>query len=111
MNDAGGKKWGGLTVENGGTPSRKADVELERAARALFVAMCGRDGKSISKNFRNVARGHTSPLRMVVRRFKEAKAARAPKAYLHSKAVVRALDQYVDALHSMRNTGEHEPAA
>ena len=109
-NDA-GKKWGGLTVENGGTPSRKADLELERAARALFVAMCGKDGKSINKNFRNVARGHTNPLRVVVRRFKEAKLARAPKAYDHSKAVVKALDRYVDALHGMRITGEYPPAA
>jgi hypothetical protein len=101
MTSEGGKNRGNLSIADGGMPSTKADVELERAARALFIAMCGKDGKSISKNFRNVARGHTSPLRMVVRRFKEAKAARSPKAYTHSKDVVRALDRYVDTLHGV----------
>ena len=111
MNAADGKKWGQLSISDGGQRSTKADIELERAARALFVAMCGKDGKSINKNFRNVACGHTNPLRVVVRRFKEAKAARAPRAYDHSKAVVKALDRYVDALHGMRSTGEYPPAA
>lgn len=112
-----GKKWGRLSISDGGKTLRgerrtNAEVQFDRAVRALFFAMCGKDGKSINKNFRNVTRGHTHPLRMVVRRFKEAKAARAPKAYRQSKDVVRALDHYVDTLYGkQQQTGEHPRVA
>lgn len=116
MSNIDGKKLGFRpTVSDGGKTEREerptsAEKELELAARELFYAMRGKDGKSISKNFRNASRGATTPLRMVVRRFKEAKAARAPKAYRQSKDVVRALDEFVDALHNRRNdTGEFRP--
>ena len=67
-----------LTVLAGGKagqPRTHAELELERSVRALFYAMEGRK----SKNIRNVAEGVTHPVRMLVRRFQEAKRARHPK--------------------------------
>jgi hypothetical protein len=85
-----------LTVLAGGkagTPRTHAELELERAVRALFYAM---EGKK-SKNIANVAQGVTSPVRMLVRRFQEAKRARRDAVnYRLAKAVVRELDVYVD---------------
>jgi hypothetical protein len=100
---------------DGGRLSTRAELELERAARELFFAMRGKDGKLINKNFRNVTRGQTSPLRQIVRRFKEAKAARNDaRNYPLMKKTVRELDRWVDALHGKATeqiTGEHSPAA
>lgn len=114
MSDDDGKKWGNLSVSDGGQATTRrvsAEAELERALRALFVAMCGKDGKAINKNFRNIARGHVRPLRVVIRRFKEAKQARAPQVYEKQKGVVRAFDRWVDQLHGkeLTTTGEFTP--
>jgi hypothetical protein len=95
-----------------------ADVELDRAQRALFVAMCGRDGKSINKNFRNVACGATKPWRMLVRRLREAKGARNDRVnYPLAKLSVAQLDAWVDDLYrksrngAITTTGDHPRAA
>lgn len=104
-----GNKWGNLSIVDGGLLRRRqrADIEFERALRALFVAMCGKDGKSVNKNFRNVARGHVTPWRVLMRRFREAKAARNDAHnYPLMKQTVRVLDSYIDALH-----GKDKPAA
>lgn len=110
MSDNDGKKRGSLSISDGGRAQERrttAEREFELAVRALFFAMCGKDGRAINKNFRNIACGHTKPLRLVIRRFREAKAARAPRAYTQSKEIVHALDRYVDALHGRRHdTGE-----
>lgn len=107
-----------LTVVAGGkagTPRTHAELELERAIRALFVAMCGKDGKSVNKNFRNVARGATRPARMLARRLREAKAARNDAHnYPLAKQTVREIDEYVDRLFNMKlngTTGDHPKAA
>lgn len=100
-----------LTVSDGGRAKEHrthADVELERAVRALFYAMCGRDGKSINKNFRNIACGETHPVRMLIRRLKEAKAARNDAVnYPKAKETVRELDRYVDRLFNRDVVHEH----
>jgi transposase-like protein len=86
-----------LTVLAGGKagqPRTHAELELERSVRALFYAMEGRK----SKNLRNVAEGVTHPVRMLIRRFQEAKRARSPKNYELAKATVQEIDQYVDRL-------------
>lgn len=115
MSQDAGKKRGNLTLEDGGlrTP-RTVDDELERRARELFFAMRRKDGASVNKNFRNVARGHIHPLRVLMRRFKEAKAARNDAHnYPLMKQTIRDIDAWVDALHGKRQslsiTGEFTP--
>jgi hypothetical protein len=76
-----------------------ADVELDRAMRALFYGARDQRGRAVNKNFRNVARGATHPWRALIRRFHEAKRARnAAHNYPLMKQAVRELDRYVDAL-------------
>jgi hypothetical protein len=97
-----GKNWGNLTIADGGRAGEhrtRAELELERTVRALFYAMHTKDGHAISKNFRNVARGHTRPLRTLVKRLREAQERRCPVAYENSKDVVRALDRFIDTIH------------
>lgn len=93
-----------LRIEDGGKarqPRTHAELELERAVRALFYAMEGK-----GKGLRNVACGVTHPVRMLVRRFQEAKRARRHAVnYPLAKQAVRALDEYVDALFNMRQEG------
>lgn len=102
-----------LTVLAGGkagSPRTHAELELERALRALFYAMEGKKGK----NLRNVARGATHPARMLVRRLKDAKRARNDQLnYPLAKATVRELDRYVDQLfgRSIHTTGDFPKAA
>lgn len=76
-----------------------AERDVERAVRALVYAMAGKD-----RNLRNVASGRTSPVRMLVRRFKEAKRARRDRVnYPLCKEAVRELDRFVDALFGMHD--------
>lgn len=115
MNAHGGKKLGHeyekprLTVLNGGKagePRTHADLELDRAMRALFYAAKDRKGRSVNKNFRNVARGATHPWRALVKRFREAKRARnAARNYPLMKDAVRELDRYVDRLFGRADDG------
>jgi hypothetical protein len=111
-----GKNVDYLRVEDGGAaglPRTDADA-LEKATRDLFFAMRNKDGNAISKNFRNASNASTRPLRMLIRRFKEAKAARNDALnYPLMKQTVRAIDDWVDALHNKQSailtTGEHQP--
>jgi hypothetical protein len=107
MDADGGKNLGRyekprVTVLNGGKagqPRTHADLELDRAMRALFYAAQDTRGRSVNKNFRNVARGATHPWRALIRRFREAKRVRnAQRNYPLMKQAVRELDQYVDRL-------------
>ncbi len=86
-----------LRIEDGGKagqPRTHAEVEVERAIRALFYAMEGK-----SKNLKNVAEGVTHPARMLLRRFREAKRARRSAInYPLAKQAVREIDRYVDEL-------------
>lgn len=117
MKTDGGKKVGSLEISDGGKAHERlthAERELEKAQRAVFYAMCGKDGKSVSRNFRNIARGSVKPLRVLAKRLREAKLARCPKAYDESKRLTRALDRYIDAVHGkdvQYDTGEFRPAA
>lgn len=119
MDTDGSKKLHKFSISDGGKAGERrthADVELERALRALFFAMRGRDGKSLNMNFRNVAAGKTNPWRVLMRRFREAKAARNDTHnYPLMKESLRELDRWVDVLHGKRDrlhvTGEHKPAA
>lgn len=102
MDRQSGKKWGNLTISDGGQARERrthAEVELDRAMRALINAMRSRSGAAVNKNFRNVARAHTRPWCGLVRRWREAKRARNDAHnYPLVKASVRELDHYVDML-------------
>jgi hypothetical protein len=102
MDGADGKKWGDLSVIAGGRAREHrthAELELDRAMRALINAMRSRSGAAVNKNFRNVARAHTRPWYGLVRRWREAKRARNDAHnYPLAKASVRELDHYVDML-------------
>ena len=115
MDDDGNNKWANLSIEDGGTARERrtqAEVQLERDLRALFVALCGKDGKALNRNYANVAKGHTRPWRVLVRRIKEARAQRAPNGYEHSKAVARRLGAFIDDLYDRRNdTGDFPKVA
>lgn len=115
MNGSGGKKLGNLSIEDGGlagVPRTHADVELERACRAAFYAMQGQGGVSLSKNFRNIAQGRVRPLRVLMKRIRDARRQRSPQSHQQAKAIVRALDRWVDAVHGVQHdTGEFRPAA
>lgn len=104
-----------FTIRDGGKAGERrtsADQQLERDVRAAFYAMCGKDGKSLNQNFRNVAKGRTSPVRMLMRRIREARRMRAPQSYEQAKNIVAAMDRWVEELHGRRqDTGEHRPAA
>lgn len=110
MSRSAGKNWGNMSVLDGGRSSElrtHEEMDLERAQRALFVAMCGRDGKSISKDFRNVARGHVKLLRAFMRRVRQAKAARNDQHnYPLMKQSVAEIDAYVDRVFRMK---QHTP--
>lgn len=105
----------GFTIEDGGQAHVRrthAEVELERAIRALFYAM---EGKK-SRNLHNVAEGVTHPVRMLMKRLKEAKRARRDSVnYPLAKQTVQELDQYVDRLFNRTSenytTGDHPAAA
>jgi hypothetical protein len=108
MNPTDGKKLGGYekprvgVVTRVANPTTAAELELDRAMRELFYAARDARGRSVNKNFRNVARGATHPWRTLVRRFREAKKARAAaQNYPLMKAAVRRLDEYVDQLFGM----------
>lgn len=117
MNAEGSKKRESLTISDGGRAQIRrthAETELDRTLRALFVAMCGKDGRTLNRNYANVACGHTAPWRMLVRRLREAKAARHDRhTYPIAKQAVKELDRYVDRLYGKdtHTTGEHRPAA
>jgi hypothetical protein len=106
METQGGKKLGSYekpkvtVMHRAGQPLRTpADVELDRAMRALFYNARDQRGRAVNKNFRNVARGATHPWRALIRRFREAKRARnAQRNYPLMKEMVRELDRYVDVL-------------
>jgi hypothetical protein len=107
MNAHDGKKVGNderprLTVLAGGKAGdarTHAELELDRAMRALFYAMRDTRGRMPGKNVRNVARGATHPWRMLAKRFRDAKRARYPQHnYPLVKETVRELDRYVDRL-------------
>jgi hypothetical protein len=114
MHNNGDKKLENLRIEDGGTARERrthAEVQLERDLRALFVACCGKDGRALNRNYANVANGHTTPWRALVRRIKEAKLARAPKGYEQGKALAQRIDQYVDELYDRRHhTGDYDKA-
>lgn len=99
-----GKKVGFLTLEDGGRASDRrthAERNVERAVREIFYAMEGK-----SKGMKNVAGGVTHPVRMLVRRFREAKRARRDAInYPLAKQAVRALDTYLDELFLARHAG------
>ena len=111
MNAERGKNRGNLGVEDGGNRGTRAEIQLERDLRELFVALCGKDGKALNRNYANVANGHTRPWRVLVRRIKEAKALRAPDGYARSKQMAARLSVFVDELYDRHDTGEHRPAA
>ena len=114
MNGKRGKNWGNLQIEDGGTRSTRAEVQLERDLRELFVALCGKDGKALNRNYANVANGHTRPWRVLVRRIKEARSLRAPDGYARSKQMAERLSVFVDELYGrapMHDPGEFRPAA
>lgn len=111
METEAGKKVGILRVMDGGKAHVRrthAELEVERAIRALFYAMEGRK----TKNIRNVCRGATHPARMLLRRFRDAKRARRDRVnYPLAKQTVREIDAYVDALFGITTTGDHPKAA
>lgn len=114
MQNTDGNKLDRITISDGGKAGERrqhAEIECERALRALFFAMRNKEGASINKNFRNVACGQTAPWRVLMRRFREAKLARnTAHNYPLMKAAVREMDRYVDALHGVQHhTGEHTP--
>jgi len=113
--DADNGKNRGIRVEDGGTARERrtiAELQLERDLRALFVALCGKDGKALNRNYANVANGHTRPWRVLVRRIKEARLARAPQGYEQSKAVARRLSAFVDDLYDRSgDTGDFPKVA
>lgn len=101
-------------LHRAGQRDTPADVELDRALRALFYSTRDARGRIPTKNLRNVARGATHPWRMLVKRFHEAKRARNPQQnYPLMKQAVRELDRYVDALFGQESTttGEFTPMA
>jgi hypothetical protein len=107
-----------LTISDGGLTERgvkrtHADVELERALRALFVAMRDRRGRSVGMGFRDVASGKTAPWRMLMRRLREAKAARNDAHnYPLMKRTVREIDRWVDRIHGRSgDTGDYPKVA
>ncbi|MDB4916375.1 MAG: hypothetical protein JWM95_4019 [Gemmatimonadetes bacterium] len=110
MSADGGKYLRSVRVENGGdrTLRTTAEVRLEQEVRRIVVAMHGRNGKAINENFANMARGEVRPLRVLVRRLKELKAARAPDSYKKSKEMARALDRFVDELHGKAQTAQQD---
>lgn len=108
----------GLTVSDGRErepgEARTPEDELERLARELFFAMRRKDGTSVSENFRSVTRKNgTRPLKMLIRRLKEAKAARNDAHnYTLAKDLMSGIDAYVDHLYrkpTTHVTGEHTP--
>jgi hypothetical protein len=115
MDQSDGKNLGKLSISDGGRAGERrasADVQIERAFRELFFAMRGKDGKSINKNFRNVARGETKLICAYKRRIKELKAARNDAHnYPLAKASVREIDIWVDDLFGRRTPGANKPAA
>ena len=109
-----GKNRGNFGIEDGGTRGTRAEVQLERDLRELFVALCGKDGKALNRNYANVANGHTRPWRVLVRRIKEARSLRAPDGYARSKQMAERLSVFVDELYGrapMHDPGEFRPAA
>lgn len=110
-----------LTVSDGGKTLRgepKTDADyLEGKVRELLFAMRRKNGTSVSQNFRNAARKDgTRPLRMLIRRLKEAKAARNDAHnYPLAKLTVREIDAFVDRLYHKQDenqiTGEFPPPA
>jgi hypothetical protein len=101
MDAEGSKKAGKISLSDGGTAGQlrpSAEVELERAVRAFLFAMQTRRGTLVSRNVANVCEGITqSPVRMIVRRIKEARRARNHQHnYPLAKAIVAELDRYVD---------------
>ena len=103
------------TVSDGGRAKERrtrSDIELGRAVRELLYAMRNRDGNSVNKNFRNAARGYTKPIRILIRRLREAKAARNDRHhYPLAKQIGREYDKWVDDLflNPSYTTGEHSP--
>lgn len=103
-----------LTVSDGGKTLRgepKTDADyLERKVRELLFAMRRKNGTSVNQNFRHAARKDgTHMLRMLIRRFKEAKAARNDALnYPLMKETVREIDRWVDALHGKHDAGENQ---
>lgn len=111
-----------IRITDGGLTTRKerrtsAELEYDRALRAVFVAMQDRHGRYVNRNFNNVAKGR-SPWRTLMRRFKEAKAARNDAHnYPLMQEAVDVLRQYVETMrplgaHSqsqMNVTGEFDP--
>ena len=99
------KKLHNLTISDGGlaqTRRTRAELELERALRALFVAMQDRQGRSINQNFRNIASRKTQPWKGIVRRFKEAKRARNDQHnYPLARQVGQAFERYADELYGV----------
>ena len=115
MDADGQKNWRNISVSDGGTAGERrpsAEVEFEKAMHALLIAMQGKDGNSVNENFRNVARGHTRPLRMAIRRLREARAARNhARNYPLAKEMARVFDQYVEqAFRPGHVTGEFDKA-
>lgn len=107
MDESTGKKLGkvfGLVQGNAPkqpTAQRMADIRLERTMRECGAAMQTKDGKSISKNFRNVANGTVKMTRAFQRRVKEAKAARnAAHNYPILRRAALAFVDYVDDSHT-----------
>lgn len=99
MDEHAGNNRGRMRVETGKTTPRDLDDLLEKEIRALFFAMRGRNGKSLNKNFRNIARGHVKMIATLKRRIQDAKAARNDAHnYPLVKQSIRAIDEYVDDL-------------
>ena len=103
MDEDSGKKWpNGMHAIDGGSAGERrthADVQLERDIRAAFYAMCGKDGKQLGPNFRNVTKGHTNPMRVLVRRIKEAKRMRSPHSYEQGKRIGAAYFRWLATTH------------
>ena len=104
------RKYGNLTVSDGGLAGRRGpEVELERAIRARFVAMRGKDGKVPGRAFYEIACGVQNPWRVLARRIQEARRRRVPREQV--QGIVDEIDRYVDRLYGGHVTGEHKPAA
>lgn len=110
------KKLARFRISDGGKAGElrtSVEKEYDRALRAVFTRMENRHGHYVNRNFNNVAKGQTTPWRGLMRRFKEAKAARNDaRNYPLMLEAVGVLKEYVETFrpmgaHSQSNvTGE-----
>lgn len=104
--------YGKLTISDGGLAGARrcsAEVSLERAIRARFVAMRGKNGKVPGRAFYEIACGAQNPWRVLARRIREARRQRVPREQVDG--VIREIDNYVAALYGKQHDTGDFPAA